>query len=141
MSAFTTTPVITKMTVVPVAGYDSMLMTLSGAHAPVFTRNLVILEDSAGHTGVGEIHGGDYTCDCLNAMKPLVEGQQISQYRKLDIAIIVYQIRHNGSASSAYGSTLSIGILQEQIERYGNIGICSVNSNSKLILRHYFGIV
>ena len=83
MSAFTTTPVITKMTVVPVAGYDSMLMTLSGAHAPVFTRNLVILKDSAGHTGVGEIHGGDYTCDCLNAMKPLVEGQQISQYRKV----------------------------------------------------------
>ena len=83
MSTLTKTPVITKMTVVPVAGYDSMLMTLSGAHAPVFTRNLVILEDSSGHTGVGEIHGGDYTCDCLNAMKPLVEGQQISQYRKV----------------------------------------------------------
>ena len=58
-------------------------MTLSGAHAPVFTRNLVILEDSAGHTGVGEIHGGDYTCDCLNAMRPIVEGQQVSQYRKV----------------------------------------------------------
>ena len=81
--SFSSTPVITKMTVVPVAGYDSMLMTLSGAHAPCFTRNLVILEDSAGHTGIGEIHGGDYTCDCLNAMKPLVEGQQISQYRKV----------------------------------------------------------
>ena len=77
------TPVITKMTVVPVAGYDSMLMTLSGAHAPWFTRNLVILEDNAGRTGVGEIHGGDYTCACLNAMKPLVEGQQVSRYRKV----------------------------------------------------------
>ena len=49
MSTLTKTPVITKMTVVPVAGYDSMLMTLSGAHAPVFTRNLVILEDYCGH--------------------------------------------------------------------------------------------
>ena len=77
------TPVITKMTVVPVAGYDSMLMTLSGAHAPWFTRNLVILEDNAGRTGVGEIHGGDYTCACLNAMKPLVEGQQVSRSRKV----------------------------------------------------------
>ena len=27
-----TTPVVTQMRVVPVAGYDSMLMTLSGAH-------------------------------------------------------------------------------------------------------------
>ena len=56
------TPVVTEMQVIPVAGYDSMLMTLSGAHAPWFTRNLVILKDSAGHTGIVEIHGGDYTC-------------------------------------------------------------------------------
>ena len=46
------------MQVIPVAGFDSMLMTLSGCHAPCFTRNLVILKDSAGHTGIGEIHGG-----------------------------------------------------------------------------------
>ena len=51
-------PIITKMQVIPVAGYDGMLMTLSGAHAPCFTRNLVVLTDNAGHTGVGEIHGG-----------------------------------------------------------------------------------
>ena len=28
------TPVVTEMLVIPVAGRDSMLMTLSGAHAP-----------------------------------------------------------------------------------------------------------
>ena len=55
------TPKVTSMKVIPVAGYDSMLMTLSGAHAPFFTRNIVILTDSAGHQGIGEIHGGDYT--------------------------------------------------------------------------------
>ena len=42
-------PIITKMQVIPVAGYDGMLMTLSGAHAPCFTRNLVVLTDNAGH--------------------------------------------------------------------------------------------
>ena len=56
------TPVITDMQVIPVAGYDSMLMTLSGAHAPCFTRNLVLLTDSAGHTGIGEIHGQLIRC-------------------------------------------------------------------------------
>lgn len=76
-------PVITKMQVIPVAGYDSMLMTLSGAHAPCFTRNLVILTDSLNHTGIGEIHGGDYTCDCLNFVRPLVEGQPIAAYRQI----------------------------------------------------------
>lgn len=76
-------PIITKMDVIPVAGYDSMLMTLSGAHAPYFTRNLVVLEDSAGHQGIGEIHGGDYTCACLNGVKPLVVGQEVARYRKV----------------------------------------------------------
>lgn len=76
-------PIITDMKVIPVAGYDSMLMTLSGAHAPCFTRNLVILQDSSGHQGIGEIHGGDYTCDCLNSVKPLVEGKEIGQYRSI----------------------------------------------------------
>ena len=33
------TPIIKEMQVIPVAGRDSMLMTLSGAHAPFFTRN------------------------------------------------------------------------------------------------------
>ena len=75
------TPIVTEMQVIPVAGYDSMLMTLSGAHAPWFTRNLVILKDSAGHTGIGEIHGGDYTCDALKSCIPLVVGKPIGRYR------------------------------------------------------------
>ncbi|HCP55565.1 MAG TPA: glucarate dehydratase, partial [Pseudomonas sp.] len=42
-----TAPKITELTVVPVAGQDSMLMNLSGAHGPYFTRNILILKDSA----------------------------------------------------------------------------------------------
>ena len=76
-------PIIKEMNVIPVAGFDSMLMTLSGAHAPVFTRNLVILKDSSGHTGIGEIHGGDYTCECLSAMKEIVVGSEIAKYREI----------------------------------------------------------
>ena len=75
------TPIVTEMQVIPVAGYDSMLMTLSGCHAPYFTRNLVILKDDAGHTGIGEIHGGDYTCQALKSCIPLVVGQPCGKYR------------------------------------------------------------
>ncbi len=53
------TPLVTELTVVPVAGHDTMLMNLSGAHGPYFTRNIVILRDSAGNTGVGEVPGGE----------------------------------------------------------------------------------
>ena len=49
------TPRITALRVIPVAGRDGMLLNLSGAHAPFFTRNLLILTDSAGRTGVGEV--------------------------------------------------------------------------------------
>ena len=52
------TPLITALRVVPVAGRDSMLLNLSGAHGPFFTHNLLILTDS-GHTGVGEVPGGE----------------------------------------------------------------------------------
>ena len=77
------TPIVTEMQVIPVAGYDSMLMTLSGAHAPFFTRNIVMLTDSAGHMGIGEIHGGDYTCQALKTCIPLVVGQPIGTYRSI----------------------------------------------------------
>ena len=52
-------PVITEMLVIPVAGHDSMLLNLSGAHGPFFTRNILILEDSSGNIGVGEVPGGE----------------------------------------------------------------------------------
>jgi L-alanine-DL-glutamate epimerase-like enolase superfamily enzyme len=48
-------PRVTEMLVVPVAGRDSMLLNLSGAHAPFFARNLLILRDDTGHTGVGSV--------------------------------------------------------------------------------------
>ncbi len=76
-------PKITKMEVIPVAGYDSMLMTLSGAHAPYFTRNIVILEDETGNRGIGEIHGGEFTRQQLEASIPLVVGRQIADYRNV----------------------------------------------------------
>ena len=52
-------PRITALRVIPVAGRDGMLLNLSGAHAPFFTRNLLVLTDSAGRTGVGEVPGGE----------------------------------------------------------------------------------
>ena len=40
-------PVITDMKVIPVAGQDSMLLNIGGAHNAYFTRNIVVLTDSA----------------------------------------------------------------------------------------------
>ena len=51
-------PRITSVRCIPVAGHDSMLLNLSGAHGPFFTRNLVIVGDDSGHVGVGEVPGG-----------------------------------------------------------------------------------
>ena len=78
-----TSPVVTGMRVVPVAGQDSMLLNLSGAHAPVFTRNIVILTDSLGHTGLGEVPGGEAIARTLEEARSLVEGRQIGTYRSL----------------------------------------------------------
>lgn len=74
------TPVITALRVIPVAGHDGMLMNLSGAHAPFFTRNIVILTDSSGNTGVGEVPGGEKIRQTLEDAVPLVVGQSIGNY-------------------------------------------------------------
>ena len=70
-------PVITKLRAIPVAGHDSMLMNLSGAHGAFFTRNLLILTDSAGRTGVGEVPGGEKIRSTLEDAAELVVGQSI----------------------------------------------------------------
>lgn len=76
-------PKVTSLKVVPVAGYDSMLLTLSGAHAPLFTRNIVILTDDSGNEGIGEIHGGDDIQKMLESYKDIVVGRNISEYRTI----------------------------------------------------------
>ena len=78
----TTSPIITRMQVIPVAGRDSMLLNLCGAHAPYFTRNLVLLEDSAGHTGVAEVPGGAGIQGALERAMPLVLGTQIARMQR-----------------------------------------------------------
>jgi len=77
------TPVVTEMQVIPVAGHDSMLLNLSGAHAPYFTRNIVILKDSSGNIGLGEVPGGEPIRKTLEDAKSLVIGKPIGTYNKV----------------------------------------------------------
>ena len=73
-------PTVIDLKVVPVAGHDSMLINLSGAHGPFFTRNVVILKDNAGNTGVGEVPGGEKIRQTLEDARPLVVGQPLGRY-------------------------------------------------------------
>src|SRR3954465_13726846 len=82
-------PLITDMLVIPVAGWDSMLLNLSGAHAPFFTRNLVILRDTAGHSGAGEVPGGERIRKTLEEARDAVVGQSIAGYQR-----ILNNVRH-----------------------------------------------
>jgi glucarate dehydratase len=68
------------MRVIPVAGQDSMLLNLSGAHGPYFTRNLLILTDSAGNRGVGEVPGGEAIRTTLEDAQALIVGQPVGHY-------------------------------------------------------------
>jgi glucarate dehydratase len=77
------TPTITALRVVPVAGRDSMLLNLSGAHGPYFTRNLLILTDSAGNTGAGEVPGGERIRQTLEDAAPLVLGQPLGSQQRI----------------------------------------------------------
>ena len=76
-------PRVTTLRVIPVAGHDSMLLNLSGAHGAFFTRNIVILEDNAGHRGIGEVPGGEAIRRTLEDAAPLVVGQPVGGYNNI----------------------------------------------------------
>ncbi len=74
------TPAITDMQVIPVAGHDSMLLNLAGAHGPFFTRIIVILKDTANHTGIAEVPGSNAILQTLERVRPLVIGTQLGRF-------------------------------------------------------------
>lgn len=76
-------PRVTGMQVIPVAGHDSMLLNLSGAHGPFFTRNIVILKDSAGNTGLGEVPGGENIRQTIEDARPLLIGKTLGEYNHI----------------------------------------------------------
>jgi glucarate dehydratase len=77
------TPTITSLRAIPVAGHDSMLLNLSGAHGPFFTRNLLLLTDSAGNTGIGEVPGGEKIRATLEDAAGIVVGQPLGQVQAM----------------------------------------------------------
>jgi glucarate dehydratase len=74
---------ITKMSVIPVAGFDRFLLNLSGGHAPWFIRVVVMLEDNDGNIGLGEIPATDRIIQTLERCKTLVEGQSVGDYKAI----------------------------------------------------------
>ncbi len=103
-------PLLTRMRVIPVAGQDSMLLNIGGAHAPLFTRNLVLLEDDAGHLGVGEAPGGEGLRHALEAAAPRLLGQPVARMRGLVSAL---RSEHRGADTETFGRgawTFELGI-------------------------------
>lgn len=60
-----------------------MLLNLSGAHAPYFTRNVLVLEDSSGNIGISEVPGGQKITRGLEDSRSLVLGQSIGNYKQV----------------------------------------------------------
>ncbi|TAP28276.1 enolase C-terminal domain-like protein [Arthrobacter sp. S41] len=76
-------PTIASVEVIPVAGHDSMLLNLSGAHGPFFTRNIAIITDSDGRTGLGEVPGGEAIRSTIEEAGKLIHGAPVAKYRSL----------------------------------------------------------
>jgi glucarate dehydratase len=76
-------PSVTEFSVYPVAGRDCMELNLSGAHGPYFTRNVVVLKDSEGRTGLGEVPGGEKITRTLRDAGSLVLGAKVGDYQRV----------------------------------------------------------
>ncbi|HEX8477933.1 MAG TPA: glucarate dehydratase [Telluria sp.] len=124
------TPTITAMRVVPVAGRDGMLLNLSGAHGPYFTRNIVILTDSSGNTGVGEVPGGEPIRKTLEDARQLVVGQSLGNYQR-----VMNQVRTTFSDRDAGGRGLQTFDLRITIH-----AVTAIESALLDLLGKYLGV-
>ncbi len=95
---------IERMEVVPVAGYDSPLLNLAGVHEPFFTRNIVVLTDSAGYVGVGEVPGGEVITERLRSLIPLVEGSRLARFKQTLLEAQEFLEKNMVAASTAAGA-------------------------------------
>ena len=95
---------IERMEVVPVAGYDSPLLNLAGVHEPFFTRNIVVLTDSAGYTGVGEVPGGEVITKRLESLIPLVEGKPLGRFKQTLLEAQEFLSANMAAAAAAGGA-------------------------------------
>ncbi len=113
MQSIGSSPRVASMRVIPVAGSDSMLLNLSGAHAPFFTRNLVVLTDDAGHTGAGEVPGGQRIRQVLEQASSAVVGQKIGGYHEI-LATIRQRFAHRdagGRGSQTFDMRITVHVL------------------------------
>ena len=76
-------PTIVKADVYPVAGHDSMLLTLAGAHQPWFTRDVVVLTDSEGRLGLGEVPGARRITTAIRDGFAAVIGRPVTSHRRI----------------------------------------------------------
>ena len=140
-------PKITDMKVIPVAGYDSMIMSRAGAHAPFFTRVLVVLTDSSGNVGIGEVHGSTLIHKTIESYIPLVIGREIGDYKN----IVLKLSRSEGPEldgemfEASLGSVLAKGAYKSVVQaesavecalldllgKYLNLPVCSLLGDGK----------
>jgi len=80
MNTAADTPSIVHMQIIPVAGHDSMLLNLAGAHGPFFTRIIVILKDTRDRTGIAEVPGSEAIRLTLERIRPLVIDSRLGEY-------------------------------------------------------------
>jgi len=116
------TPVITDLRVIPVAGHDSMLLNLSGAHGPFFTRNLLVLQDNAGRTGVGEVPGGEKIRATLQESRELVLGRKVG-----DVQAVLGEMRTKFADRDAGGRGLQTFDLRTTIHALTAVESCMLD--------------
>lgn len=123
-------PVVTALRAIPVAGRDGMLLNLSGAHGPFFTRNLLVLTDSAGRTGVGEVPGGESIRQTLEDARELVVGQPLGR-----VQAVLQQVQQRFAHRDAGGRGLQTFDLRTTIH-----AVTAIESGLLDLLGQHLGV-
>jgi glucarate dehydratase len=99
-----------------------MLLNLSGAHGPFFTRNILVLTDSAGRTGIGEVPGGEKIRQTLEDSTDLVVGQSIG-----NVQAVLTKIRQTFADRDSGGRGLQTFDLRTTIHAVTAVESCMLD--------------
>jgi glucarate dehydratase len=135
ISKATDSPSVLDVHVIPVAGHDSMLLRASGPHSPYSTRTLVLLRDSTGRVGIGEIPYSRWILRALHMVTVLVGGTEIDRYNRT-LGVVRESL---GCAQAARGGLASAAQVREADLHMENV-ITAIEAALLDLLGQYLGM-
>lgn len=83
MNSQFTTPIITKIQIIPITNHNNILINLNNTHTPFFTHNIIIIKNNSNHTNIKKIPNNKKIHKTLKNTIPLIINKTLNKYKNI----------------------------------------------------------